>query len=292
MEEKYSFKASQTFVLRDGWTQKAIIEMHNHPNVNVFSKKDGVIYLGVGTNMVASIKYWLEAAHIISNNSNRVPELTDLGKWIQRKDPYLESPLSWSLIHINLAKNRFSAPLFWVLFHRLGPSESFTKESFCDDVAKYFESKGVPYNPQYIEDDFSVLVRSYLPSGKSDPEDNMDCPLSSLGLLKQIDRGQYRKTPVSIENIDIRVIYYLTKEILKDKDSIPFEDIVSQPDGPCFIFNLDRNTLMSIFMSLDNSGFVKVVRSAGLNTVYFLRKKYKLKDLFTDVMGGNKNENL
>ena len=282
-----SFKGSQSFVLRDGWIQKAIIEMDNHPGINVFSKKDGVIYLGVGSNMVTAIKYWLDSAHIIKEGPKRLPELDELGSLIKEYDQYLESSLSWNLIHINLVRNPQSAPLFWYLFNKLGPNESFTKESFCEDAADFFVNKKDEnnHNQQYIEDDFSVLVRSYIHSGKSDPEDNMDCPLSSLGLLQQTGRGQYRKTQVDLENIDIRVIYYLTKLAVGKKDSIPFEDLVVQEYGPCKVFNLDRNTLMSLFMLLDNAGFVKVVRSAGLNTIYLTRKKYGLKELFRDVIG-------
>ena len=281
-----SFKASQSFVLRDGWVQKAFIEMEKQPDVNVFSKKDGVIYLGVGSNMVTSIKYWLDAAGIIKPGSKKIPELSELGALIQKYDPFLESTLSWSMIHMRLARNFESAPLFSFLFNCLDVAESFTKESFKEDVSKYIESKGEVPNSQYIEDDFGVLVRSYISTGKSDPEDNMDCPLSSLGLLKQIGRGQFRKTPISLEVLDIHVVYYLLKSLLGKKDSITFDDAVSLPEGPCKIFNLDRTSLMSILIMLDNAGFVKVTRTAGLNTIYFNRKTYKLKDLFEDVLGG------
>ena len=282
-----SFKASQSFVLRDGWVQKSFIEMREHPGINVFSKKDGVIYLGVGSNMVTSIKYWLDSAEIIQPGAKKIPELSELGALIERYDPFLESTLSWNLIHMKLARNYESTPLFWILFNYLDAAESFTKESFVEDAIKYLESKGESPNQQYIEDDFGVLVRSYISTGKSDPEDNMDCPLSSLGLLKQTGRGQYRKTQISLENLDIRVVYYLVKSLIGKKDSATFDDIVSMPEGPCKIFNLDRTTLMSVFMLLDNAGLVKVTRTAGLNTVYFNKKTYKLKDLFEDVLGGS-----
>lgn len=283
---KNNFKGSQSFVLRDGWVQKSFIEMRAHPDVNVFSKKDGVIYLGVGSNMVTSVKYWLDAAHIIKAGPKKISVLSELGKLIEDHDQYLESTLSWNLIHIQLAKNFESAPLFWILFNYLDAGESFTKESFVEDAVKYFEDLGEAPNRQYIEDDFGVLVRSYISTGRPDPEDNTDCPLSSLGLLKQIGRSQYRKTQISLENLDMHVIYYLVKSSLGKKDSATFEDIASMPEGPCKIFNLDRTTLMSLFMSLDNAGYVKVTRTAGLNTIYFNKKTYKLKDLFEDVLGG------
>ena len=282
-----SFKASQSFVLRDGWIQKAFIEMKQHPGVNVFSKKDGVVYLGVGSNMVTSIKYWLDASGVIEQTPRKISELSELGSLIDKYDPFLESSLSWQLIHTQLARNFESAPLFWILFNVLSASESFTKESFVEDTLSYLESRGITANQQYIEDDFGVLVRSYISAGKSDPEDNMDCPLSTLALLKQTGRGQFRKAAMPLEMLDPRVVFYLTKSIIGKKDSATFDDIVSMKEGPCKVFNLDRTTLMSIFMALDNMGLVKVTRTAGLNTIYFNRKNYRLKELFEDVMGGN-----
>lgn len=285
---EFSFKASQSFVLREGWVQKAIIELSERPNVNVFSKRDGVIYLGIGSNMVTALKYWLDAAGIITSNAKKIPVLTPFGKMVKEYDPYLESSFVWQLIHLRLIENKKAAPLFWVLFNVLRPEESFSKESFCEEASMFIAKNNAKPNPQYIDDDFSVLMRSYISTSKSDPEDNMDCPLSSLGLIKQLSRDQYRKQSVSLEILDPRIVLLGICESAAGKDTIAFDDVVATQGGPCSAFNLDRNSLMTVVLRLSNMGYLSLAKTAGLNTIYLKNKSFSLKEAFEDYFGGKK----
>ena len=53
-------KRSESFYIREGWIEKAIntIKEADH---NIFTKNEGVRYLGIGSNMVKGLKYWLKA---------------------------------------------------------------------------------------------------------------------------------------------------------------------------------------------------------------------------------------
>lgn len=280
-----SFKASQSFCLREGWLQKALIEIKHRPNTNVFSKKDGVVYLGIGSNMVTSLKYWLEAANILNPGVRNVSELTDFGKLISKYDPFLENTICWQMIHVNLVSNFSSAPLYWCLFNLFGGEESFSKESFVEDVSNYLLKKGYNISRKYIEDDFSVLVRSYIASGKSDPEDNMDCPLSYLGLLHSLSRDQFRKSPISLELLSPFVVLWQIYKIAKKKKSVDFETLANYENGPCSMFNIDRNSLMAVISRLSNLNKLSIVKTAGLNTIYLNSDEYSLKDMFSDCFG-------
>jgi hypothetical protein len=286
METK--FKGSQSFTLRSGWVQKALIEIKNRPDVNVFSKKDGVIYLGLGSNMVTSLKYWLNTAGITDISKKKNSQLSSFGELIYKYDQYLETPFVWQLIHLQISSNKYMAPLFWFLFNRCRSGEIFTKDSFCEDYTDFAKVGNTKVNQNYVSDDFSVLVRSYISTEKSDPEDNMDCPLSELSLLVQGGRGQFKKTPIGLDVLDPRIVFFQLRAFAKKKDSVAFEDFVDSEDGPCRSFNLDRSSLMTVLGSLSNAGYLTITRTAGLNVMYLNRKTYNMKDLFSDVFGGQK----
>ena len=94
------FKRNESFYIRDGWFQKAIHSVHDSQE-NVFSGTRGVDELGIGSNMVKGLKYWLITSGVLEASSTK-SELTQFGKLLFAKDPYLESSFSWFLIHYNL----------------------------------------------------------------------------------------------------------------------------------------------------------------------------------------------
>lgn len=279
------YKGSQSFALRNGWIQKALIEIQNHPGVNVFSKNDGVIYLGVGANMVASVKYWLETADIIKRNSRDI-QLSEFGELISKYDCYLESPFVWEMIHFNIVNNKEQAPLFNFLFNCIGSHDSFTEASFENDYFQDCRSRKEAVNEKYVKDDFSVLIRSYVSSVLTlDPEENTNCPLTSLKLVEQPERGQYRKRSISLDIFDPRIIYFLLLQCAKRRATISFDEFANHLNGPCNLFNLNPNSLMSELILLSKMGYLNVSRTAGLNSILLLKKSYPLHTLFDEVLG-------
>jgi hypothetical protein len=283
MGNQFNFKSSQTFTIRNGWIPKAIVELEKNPKENVFSKTAGVVNLGIGANMVPSLKYWLDAAGITESNKKKHTALSDFGNQIQKYDPFLEKDLSWELIHANLVANMEYAPLFWILFNRLPTNAYFSKDSFVDDAQKFFyEHKADDVKVDYIADDFSVLTRSYLRGKKEDPEDNAECPLSRLGLIKEEEKSAFSKKGISLRILSPFVVYFTFHKAVGKKDSIAFEDAVELIDGPCRLFNLDRSSFMAVLMKLANKNYLSVIKTAGLNTIYFNKKEYSLEDVFKD----------
>ena len=94
------FKRNESFYIRDGWFQKAIHSIHDSQE-NVFSGTKGVDELGIGSNMVKGLKYWLIASEVLKASSTK-SELTPFGELLFKYDPYLETSFSWFLIHYNV----------------------------------------------------------------------------------------------------------------------------------------------------------------------------------------------
>ena len=63
LPESVSFSRHETFVLRYGWLKKAFDGVTGDPAV--FSREDAIVNLGVGKNMVRSIRHWALVAGIL-----------------------------------------------------------------------------------------------------------------------------------------------------------------------------------------------------------------------------------
>src|SRR5574344_1955155 len=292
MEPNFKFKHSESFVLRNGWGPKALQELKKHPDDNVFSKTSGVLWLGVGSNMVTSIKYWLTAAKIIKED-NRKYVLDSFGELIDRYDSYMEDPFVWALVHYQLVENVEDAPLFNVLFEQMPTAYSFTRSDFDDRALEILEAHYSKYsfNTKYIDDDAMVLIRSYVMDKSKDPEDNLGSPLADLGLLEQMPDDHYRKTRIQLESFDPCLFFYILNNSLgKKEDSIEANDALRRVNGPAKIFNLDLGSFMSLLSVLNNRGFITLTKTAGLNVIYISKdkKRYSLANLFEDHFGGAK----
>jgi hypothetical protein len=62
--EKAAFGRHETCALRYGWFTKGTQALMGGDSV--FEAQDATVRLGVGTNMVASIRYWLKAVRLIA----------------------------------------------------------------------------------------------------------------------------------------------------------------------------------------------------------------------------------
>lgn len=87
MTTKYVFSGHESFSCKQLWLKKGYDFLVHGNN---FNAPDAVIELGVGKNMVSSIRYWLRAFMLTSND-----QLTPIADYIFNDengvDPYVET---------------------------------------------------------------------------------------------------------------------------------------------------------------------------------------------------------
>lgn len=113
-----SFSGHQTFPFRYTWLKKGVDAVTDDPTI--FSSENASVTLGVGKNMVNSIRHWCSVAGLInidkSERSRCVP--SELGKVIFSEngfDPYLNDPGTLWLIHWKISTNmNQSTTWYWV----------------------------------------------------------------------------------------------------------------------------------------------------------------------------------
>ena len=281
-------KRHESFSLRDGWIEKYFQSL-SEGKENIFSKNNGISILGIGSNMVKSLKFWLIASNIIQTDAKS--SLTEFGNLLYQHDKYLEKTSSLCLIHYFLTSMRNKE---WTkidnpipsLFFNYFRSETFTKEEFKDFAIEFYKNLDIEFNAQSIDADISILMRMYSNDGYDiNPEDNYSCPLAKLGLIEKKEKGEYQKKYNKHLSLNPLVVYYILFQNF-GLTEFDLKESFTCNDSPALLFNFDKNTYTLFLMQLQKMGYVTINKTAGLDMVY-LNKKIMLKDIFLSETEGN-----
>ena len=257
-------KGHEKFHLREGWITKGLYGVSNNPKV--FIGNEGTDQLGVGTNMVKSIKYWMLAMGLIGEDQRNGAELTELGKMIFKYDAFLEDDVSLWLLHSFIAKNSFRATV-WYLFFNKCQAEEFTKEELFNVLKKeliaYAETDAFPDSS--LRDDIDVMLNMYSKDiVNDDPEDKNKCPLASLKLIRKEGNIYYRQQP-DMRHFRDEIILYELGQIFETESSASIDSVAELAAN---IYHLLRVAVNNILDRLDNAGYITVNRTAGLDEIY------------------------
>ena len=257
-------KGHEKFPLREGWLNKGIRGVQK--NAKVFTSNDGPDILGVGTNMVKSIRYWMQSFMLIEENPKEGVALSGIGKLIEQYDLYLEDYFSLWILHSCIAKNDDRATV-WYLFFNKCAAEEFKKDELFDVLKKelivYAGTDSFPDSS--LKDDIDVLLNMYGKNNSDDdPEDQNKSPFAVLGLVKK-EKDVYYKQQPDIRKFNEKVVLYELALLLEGQDTVSIDTVFEVVKG---IYHLNRVTLNSILDRLENMGYVRVDRTAGLDVIY------------------------
>ncbi|MGL5352315.1 MAG: DUF4007 family protein, partial [Clostridium sp.] len=106
---KIKLKGHESFYIREGWAKKGISAIKK--DTSILAANNAIDELGVGANMVKSIRYWLQALGLTEevrlDGGKRGQIVTkDFGDIITEKDEYLEDNFSLALMHYKLVTNK------------------------------------------------------------------------------------------------------------------------------------------------------------------------------------------
>lgn len=257
-------KGHEKFPLREGWLTKGINGVIK--NNRVFSGSEGPDILGVGSNMVKSIRYWMQSFNLIEENPRIGAVLTEFGQIISKYDLYLEDYFSLWLLHSNIAKNSENSTA-WYLFFYKSQLDEFKKNEMNGVLRKELTAfcGHSQFNENSLNADLDVILNMYSKENvDDDPEDKNKSPLALLGLLKK-EKDLYYKVQPDLRKFNAMIILYELAILFQNEDTISIDYIYEVSN--C-LYNLNRVTLNSFLDKLDNMGYIKVDRTAGLDVVY------------------------
>ena len=273
------FAGHETFTFRYGWLKKAVDGLYQ--DRSIFTNDDAVVKLGVGKNMVQSIKFWALATRVIDEGINGL-EISKIGGQLLAKwDPYLEDPASLWLIHWRLATNPSRAAVWYLAFNKY-PRPDFTKSQLLEFLLEYTSRHNIKAKDTTISRDIDCFIRTYLPpkQDKLHIEETFSCPLNELALLHQLRDGEsYRfnigpKNSLPIQIAGYALLTYITR-VQNSRKTIAVSDCLYGEGSPGQIFKLDENTLVEYIEELYKltDCAIELDDTAGLKQIYS-KKEY------------------
>lgn len=257
--EKYTFSGHESFQCKNLWLKKGYDYVKQGHS---FTSDDAVVELGVGKNMVASIRYWLKSFSVIDNEDKP----TDLGKFIfsdDGADPFLEDISTIWLLHYTLVRTGH-ASLYSLLFSSFHKTRNeFTKEqlmSFLKQENYKERFKGFIFNENTVSKDIDTFLKNYVePSNKSNYED-FSTLLLPLNLIRKVDRDNYVFNYSSRANLNPLVFLYAVKDKTNNAKAVDFDVVLELAR----IFCLSTNDLYAIFEQLHHiNGNISFENTAG-----------------------------
>jgi hypothetical protein len=269
MNNKVKMKRHESFSIREGWLAKGIRTIKE--DSKVFSSADATDILGIGTNMVKSLKYWMTATCLIEE-SNRSISLSKFGELIDKYDPYLEDNFSWWLIHLNMILNIEDSYIYNLFFNKC-TMKVFSKRDIFEQISQILNNNKLEYNENILQDEVNMIIKTYSIDEKIDnPENNFICPLSELNLIKKVDINAYERIKPDFRSLNYLIVYYLMILLSEDKEYLSIDDLIKQDNSPAKLLNLDKNLINEYLDEMKKHDLIIINRTAGLNMIYFNKK--------------------
>lgn len=260
-KNKLHFSGHESFACKQFWLKKGF----DFANVmHSFNDDTAVVELGVGKNMVNSIRYWSKAFNIINENDT----VTEFGTRIFSEnglDPYLEDNGTVWLLHYNLIKKN-KASIYSLLFNEFRKERvDFTKEQFHSFLKRKCNENDadVKYNENTINSDINVLLKNYSrPDSKSrleieDVFSNMFLELDLITNYKKRNIDEhlidwYRIEGSTREELPIEIMLFVILDNFKNETSISFRQLLVGKNSPGSVFALTAEGLYNKIQQIVN----------------------------------------
>jgi hypothetical protein len=277
----------ESFPLRYGWLKKGFDAVREDPTA--FARKDASTLLGVGVNMVRSIRHWCLATGVVSASpGSRLTDLvpTPLGEALLADngfDPYLEDSGTLWLLHWQIVSNR-TRGLIWYLSFTTYPEVEFSKDHLLHHVGRQLDRLGVQTTENVLRRETDCCLRSYLPAQSrrskvhdvADWETGVDCPLLELEVLQVTPSdGLYRFRVGPKPSLPAPIMGFALlqhwKAVGSHRRTMTVDECLYQPGSPGQAFKLDENSTMAYLEELAaiSNGMVQIQETSGLRQIYF-----------------------
>ena len=275
------FSGHETFRCKTHWLKRGYDFIRGKGN---FNAEDAVVHLGVGKNMVSSIKYWMKAFGFIDANNTPAGIADYLLDDDSGVDPFFEDIGTLWLLHFSLINEDYATiyKKTFIDFHRQRNEIEKTKlQNFIK--ATCFEGAYVNlYNESTVKKDVDVLFHNYCGVNKENIEEQ-NTLLLPLNLIRiGTDKDTWIFNYINQNSVPAQMFLYA---IVKTKEtgtsSVPFELLQKLS----LIFCMDNNELVDIVNRVcslypseiifsDNSGIKELQFRREFNEIEILDSYY------------------
>ncbi|WP_266202773.1 DUF4007 family protein [Pontibacter kalidii] len=287
LQTKYTFSGHEKFQCRQLWLKKG----YDYLKLNkLFTDEDAVIELGVGKNMVASIRFWLKAFGI----TDAQDQITEVGELLLNDngfDEYLEDDASLWLLHYLLVKTSFASTYSLIFNEFRKERQEFNSDNYEAFIKRKSEVvSGLNFNSNTIQNDFDIFKKMYVSSAEDfkNFDDSFIGVLTDLHLVGTVqkeesyDTDKTRKKTRQVlfinnterENLPVEILLYSILDNPNYSSSISLPALENDFNSPGNIFALSRAGLVSKIQEAQEKYSSDIIYTdhAGIKELQFKRK--------------------
>lgn len=275
---RYSFSGHESFYCKSLWLKKGYDFISENKD---FNAPNAVVELGIGKNMVSSLRFWMRAFGLFDEGK---PTLTADYLFDNKtgKDPYIEDLGTVWLLHYLLIKSDLASiyKLFFIDFHKEKNNE-FTREQL-----QYFLKRknaetpyGHLYNENTVKRDIGVLLQNYVMPQKEKPNEDFSALLINLNLIKHSEDKAFYFNTKGKNELTPEIFFYAIIDDKKDEQIVSFDRLMDL----ALIFCLTKTELIDTIQFLVKK-YPQVLRytdDGGIKQLFFLEELDKTKVLET-----------
>lgn len=254
---------------------------------DLFCREDALVILGVGKNMVDSIRHWCEVTQLVEEDRGSgkrgaaALRVSDFGIRLLSKDgwdPFLEDDASLWLIHWLLATNPFIGTAWQLLFSRYHRPD-FTRREFTNYIHDFAEKEEIKVSDSVLTRDVDCLIRTYVAGAgskkKAVVEESFACPLLQLNLVQPSPDGELYRFDIGPKpSLPAAVFAYALHDHFEGGENrsqtMSIQECLYGEGSPGQVFKLDENSLIAYIEELEDAmeGIVALDETAGLKQIY------------------------
>jgi len=191
------FSGHESFACRYAWLPKAYRGLKGDPAIFTDEPR-AMVEMGLGKNMVRSLRFWAEVMGLATPSRTRGLELTDFAHEIfgtDGLDPFLEDQRTLWLLHWKLAARNEGALFAWRFLFSQWPYPEFTRSEALAAFVRESEKLGFSHSPVTLGQHLDVFLHSYQAgrAGQVALEDSLDGPLVELDLIQPVGERKGEK---------------------------------------------------------------------------------------------------
>jgi len=282
--KKYTFSGHESFPCKTLWLKKGYDFVVAGDD---FNSPEAVIGLGVGKNMVASIRFWLRVFGVMEND--RPTELADyLFNDQNGKDKYLEDIATLWLLHFNLVFLE-EATLYNMFFCGVQRERThFEREQVLTYVKMRMveANKMTLFNANTVKKDIGVLLQNYTLPRKAQSNEDFSTLLIDLDLIRQSSEGKgYYFNVDGKRKVTKEIFLYGLLKLKKQQgdNTIPY-DTIQEKIGLVFCMQDFETIEMLKQLASDYSQYFAYNDVAGIKQIQFT-KELDVKQVLDDYYG-------
>jgi hypothetical protein len=285
MTTKYVFSGHESFSCKQLWLKKGYDFLVHGYN---FNAPDAVIELGVGKNMVSSIRYWLRAFMLTSYD-----QLTPIADYIFNDengvDPFIEDLGTLWLLHYLLVTGGEATLYNWFFLRLQKERKEFNRHQVVNTVRRYMveADKIKAFNENTIKKDVAVLIQNYVEPSKARSFEEYTSLLLDLNLLRTPDEGKsYQYNLEGKRQLPLEIYLYAIEKWKGDIQSVDFSTL--QDIGLVFCLS-DMETIAMLQKASETySDLMHYSDVAGIRQLQFT--KVVTPQYFLDLYYKNEND--